>query len=688
MGLFPKAEQLFLNGLEILKSDEENRFAYAISLNNLGNAYRYMDEVAKAIPLYQQALAILKEKAGEGAQYATTSFNLGQAYYLINDPQAKQQLNKSLALREKLFGKTHPAYGEVTRKLASLSWEKKEYALAEGYFKKTFENYFTQIDNYFPALSEEEKSKFYLGKLKLTFEEFYSYGAEQYQKKPDLLGTIYDFQLRTKALTMYATLKVRQSILNSGNADLIEQFKQWINLKEQLGALYNQGGENPIQTQLKIDSLNVAATKAEKYLTAKSVLFEKTFKPTTITWKDVQRKLNPDEAAIECIRYRAYSPAEGGGFTGKVAYAFLIVTRQTKNNPELVLLPNAGRIEDRFLSYYRNTIRHEFEDTISYNQYWNFLKSSLPGIKKVYFSPDGVYNQINLNTLKNPGTGKTVLEEIFIQPVTNTKDLVAEKKKRNLQGKAVLLGFPAYSYSSTGVKTKEEKSPRNKQRSMRNSLLRYLKSEDGIPPLPATKEEVEEIEKLIPPEQPKQIVTESLATESFIKKSHDFRSLHVATHGFFFEDLDFANEINFQKYVENPLLRSGLILAGAGDYIQEGISPDGAEDGILTAYEVMNLDLDQTELVVLSACETGLGTVKNGEGVYGLQRAFFIAGAEALIMSLWSVDDQATKDLMVLFYKAWLTTGNKQEAFRSAQLQLKEKYVNPFYWGAFVMVGG
>ena len=214
-----------------------------------------------------------------------------------------------------------------------------------------------------------------------------------------------------------------------------------------------------------------------------------------------------------------------------------------------------------------------------------------------------------------------------------------------------------------------------------------MRGDDGIPLLPATKTEVDEIGKLFPADQPIQSVTENQATESFIKGVDSPKSLHIATHGFFLEDLDFSNESNFQKYIENPLLRSGLILAGAGDFITNGIGTDGNEDGILTAYEVMNLNLDQTDLVVLSACETGLGTVKNGEGVYGLQRSFQIAGAKSIIMSLWSVDDEATKDLMILFYKAWLTSENKHEAFRIAQTQLKQKYPNPFYWGAFVMIG-
>jgi CHAT domain-containing protein len=111
-----------------------------------------------------------------------------------------------------------------------------------------------------------------------------------------------------------------------------------------------------------------------------------------------------------------------------------------------------------------------------------------------------------------------------------------------------------------------------------------------------------------------------------------------------------------------------------------------SENGILTAYEVMNLLLDNTEIVVVSACETGLGDVKNGEGVYGLQRAFQVAGSKAIIMSLWKVNDAATQELMSGFYKHFALTNNKQTAFKKAQLELKTKFKDPYFWGAFVMV--
>jgi CHAT domain-containing protein len=183
------------------------------------------------------------------------------------------------------------------------------------------------------------------------------------------------------------------------------------------------------------------------------------------------------------------------------------------------------------------------------------------------------------------------------------------------------------------------------------------------------------------------------------------RILHVATHGFFLEDQhrelrDLVRRFGLMDRLtdemhaelgplpENPLLRSGLILAGVNTWHERGRQPlPGIEDGLLTAEDVTGLDLLATDLVVLSACDTGLGEVRTGEGVFGLQRAFILAGAKTLIMSLWKVPDRQTQELMVDFYRRILAGEGKAEALRQAQLAMKEQYPDPYYWGAFVCLG-
>lgn len=190
------------------------------------------------------------------------------------------------------------------------------------------------------------------------------------------------------------------------------------------------------------------------------------------------------------------------------------------------------------------------------------------------------------------------------------------------------------------------------------------------------------------------------ATEENLKSLGESNSspriLHVATHGFFFADPKLKSESSpivlgeesVFKISEHPMIRSGLLLAGS-NYTWKTGKPinEKMEDGILTAYEVSHLNLSNTELVVLSACETGLGEIKGNEGVYGLQRAFKIAGAKYLIMSLWQVPDFQTQELMTTFYSKWLKEKlSIPDAFRSAQKEMREKYQNPYFWAGFVLV--
>jgi len=171
------------------------------------------------------------------------------------------------------------------------------------------------------------------------------------------------------------------------------------------------------------------------------------------------------------------------------------------------------------------------------------------------------------------------------------------------------------------------------------------------------------------------VYREKQATEATLKNLHAPSIVHLATHGFFLSDADAS--------VENPLLRSGLVFAGAN------ARSSGTDDGVVTALEAAGLDLRGTRLVVMSACETGVGKITNGDGVYGLRRAFVIAGAESLVMSLWEVDDAATRDLMDGYYKKLKAGLGRSAALQAIQQEMhaNPKYAHPYYWASFVAAG-
>ncbi len=285
----------------------------------------------------------------------------------------------------------------------------------------------------------------------------------------------------------------------------------------------------------------------------------------------------------------------------------------------------------------------------------------------IYLTADGVYNQINLEAIPTDD-GKYVIDNSNIVLVSNTKDIWTSKTRTRAvqtEKRASMFGNPDF----------------------------YLTASAGsINALPGTEVEVNELRNLLRTEGwTTSSYTEESASEDEIKKLDNPKVFHIATHGFFTPADNIKEEDRLVQSesgaAKNPLLRTGLLLTGAGDLLNETKFNYNAKSGILTAYEAMNLNLDQTELVVLSACETGLGELAVGEGVYGLQRAFLVAGAKVLIMSMFKVDDEATQKLMTTFYRKWQDTGRMRESFVSAKKELRNEYQDPIYWGAFIMIG-
>lgn len=381
----------------------------------------------------------------------------------------------------------------------------------------------------------------------------------------------------------------------------------------------------------------------------------------------------------DSVFYRSYPK--------KVRYVALVITRDSQT-PDFVVLANGDAMETRYAKFYRNAITHQVEDMYSYPVFWEPLQAALKNVTKIYFSPDGVYNTINPNTLYNPETKRYVLDDTELVLVSNTADILKPSTPSSSK-KAVLVGFPDYNKMGTS----SLKQPSEFMLLKKDSAQRFMNG-NTVTELPGTRAEVNAIEMLLKPKLEVTKYIASDASEEKMKSMEAPRLLHIATHGFFLDDIsgDDDNQrgmtgVANSTLAENPLLRSGLLLAGAGRTISEGRQGDQTEDGVLTAFEAMNLNLNQTDMVVLSACETGLGQVQTGEGVYGLQRAFRAAGAQSVLMSLWKVDDQATQKLMTGFYSEWLSKGKKQTAFREAQVKLRQQFPHPYYWGAFVMMG-
>lgn len=715
-----KAEETLMQSFEIISALGEENSIEGLKLNGqLADVYidlEMFDEAEQYAMVAKQGLERLGLENNQN--YAVIIGNIAELYMKNGDKQKAAEYGElSVKTYANLLGDRHPLYALATRRMAVINWEAQSLDDALAYYDETFENYFAQINAYFPILSEEEKGKFYYNKLKPTFEQFNSFVIENRSEDPELLSKMYNNQLSTKGLIYYATNKVRESILNSGDSLLIEKYERWISQKETLAQLFSSGDLKPAERNQKIDSLSAVANQLEKEISEASSVFASNFASQDITWQDVRDQLKPGEAAIEIVRFRDFDPINGGSYSDEVYYAGLIVKHDTQDAPELVIMRNGQQMETKYLSNYRNAIKYQMNEVYSYRLFWRPLGNKLEGINKLYFSPDGVYNQISIYTLQNPATKQFTIDEFEFQLMTNTKDLVSiAKGKGDNSGQSYLFGYPNYNLGGQATETEQgdgeqrsigrgmsrgargggqgkldELTKASLPRGIRGNLLRYMGAGSGMPMLPGTLMEVNLIDSLYANQSVAvQKIMNDQAVEDEIKKVNNPRTLHIATHGFFLEEEKGSDDDDEDKHVSNPMLRSGLIMAGANSYIRDGeiaSEVDLNDDGILTAYEAMNLNLDQTELVILSACETGLGEVQNGEGVFGLQRAFKVAGTDALIMSMWTVDDAATQELMTIFYEEWLGGKSKKDAFNMAQKRLKDKWKKPYYWGAFVMVG-
>ena len=395
-----------------------------------------------------------------------------------------------------------------------------------------------------------------------------------------------------------------------------------------------------------------------------------------IKFNDIQSTLNDTAAFVINYKY-VYNGFEDYDINKpkQKNYYLTFIILKNKTSPIFILdSTNVKNEEDLVALYIERVMRKDKINEFSffYDRIWEQIDKRIPTeIKSVYFFPDGIYNSINLSAIYDKKSEKTILEKYSINQLNslnlaqNNFDKTGNTEKIT---SAVLLGYPNYS----GQTFSNESSASD---SLNINLDKYysIATRGSIAKsLPGTKIEIEKINTLFTNNGIKtDVLMENNATEDNLKKIVAPNVLHIATHGFF---------INSKE--GTPMLNSGLLLAGSNRKTKK------IEDGYLSAYETSLLNLENTKLVVLSACETGRGVMKDGDGVFGLKQGCLNAGAKNIIMSLWKVDDKVTQEFMSRFYEIWLNDKtNIREAFNKTQLEIKAKYPEPYYWGAFILVG-
>ncbi len=646
------------------------KISLAIAYGNIGAIYTIREDYVNGINYMEKALKI-KLELGEVKSAALSKYNIGTLYF--------EQGNYTAAL---------PYFTDAYNTFRSINSAKWIRAVITGMFKCNFllgdfssaEKYGRElldlnqqaIGHNFPILSEKEK-EFYLETFEKDIQSFYRYALVIKEVSPSVTSVVYDNVIFNKGILLKSSTAMKQAILSSGNNELLANYENWILLKKQIIQFYSAGKP--------IDNLTIQADSLEKILIKESTTFSDFNTTQAVQWSDIKTNLDKNEAAIEFIQF-----VDNDDSLEILIYAALIITPDCEN-PLMIQLFTDTELKELIGSYRGSQLNYvaslygsvKNPNTQLYNLVWKPLEPALKGIKKVYISPAGMLHKLSFNAIMF-ADGSYLCDHYQIELLSSTAK-VALPAEFNLTPDSDFLIYGGIDYSSS------------------NSL------KDIWSYLPGTKLESVALDSILQKRgYDVDYYSGREATETSFKSNATHADIiHIASHGFFYadpKDIEAAKnesetvdkEIKFRgaglayaTFVQsdNPLMRSGLVFAGANDvWSSDSISGD---DGVLAAQEVAHIDMRQTKLVVLSACETGLGDIKGSEGVYGLQRAFKMAGVKFIIMSLWQVPDKETAEFMTLFYQKLIKYQEIHHAFSETQLAMRKKY-DPYYWAAFVLL--
>ena len=489
-------------------------------------------------------------------------------------------------------------------------------------------------------------------------------------------ATIYDNILETKGLLLRSTNNIRDAILNSENKDDVADYAKIGQLKQQL---LNEK-DNELRTSIK-NEIEVIDKRLTQHVNA----YADFASSKAIQWRDVRDVLSNDEVAIEFYNIPVVWGLDSiQTMNGEPRYCAVIL-RNDYEYPHIIALCKESQLEE--------LEKEDLYETDSiYNLVWKPLEEELKGVRNIYFAADRELHKIGIEYAPMPNGG-IIGDKYNLYRLSSTR-VLAENRAEKRSENAVLYGGLRYDIEKEELIAESRSGdyhPTTTSRAFSADNTRY-----GVKYLPGTLEEVKEISQNfnISPK----LVTDISGTEESFKSlagSH-IDIIHLATHGFFWNEDD-AKKRNYVTFLNNTknlrsdedkaLTRSGLFFSGANLGLRGESLPNDVEDGVLTALELSNMNLGHVDMVVMSACESGLGET-SGEGVFGLQRGFKLAGANTLLMSLWKVDDTATQILMSNFYKNYLSGKSKQESLKLAQQSLRNnsEYTAPEYWAAFILL--
>jgi CHAT domain-containing protein len=660
----------------------------AISYNNLGSLYEKMEEYSKALEYHNKALVIREKVFGkEHVDSASSYTNLASVYASMGDyPKALKDSLKAMAIFEQFLGKDHPATSLSYANTSVYYKNINDYPKSFYYAKRSFDIFLKNKDQVFTVLDTRQKDKYlkandynvywilrmsseYLSQLKEEKKSF---------KANELRSSIFNAWLNYKGSIFDSENTISILYASTNDARLKEKIDKLVSSKRMLAKLYQSlpkpEEKGTWQKRIKTTEANIAELTNEISIKVSSFKEQQGLK--SISYKDISSYLKEDELYIDYAR------------AGSNYYLFCI---DNKEQIKFIQIDEKSTIRiDRLAREFRVEITTILNDDDITDEKLKTLSSSskeiLSGLfelvlnkplenkfnnkSKLIISPDGALRLLPFEALYDKTNKKYFIEEKEIRYIPSGKELLRlykYSKDKVANSWSVIFANPDFNTRITAVSRPQLAiTPNTNRSSIIKSLFRMR-----FNPLPGTQAEAKAIKATLDKGMLLEYQQEK-ATESNLMKVKQPRILHIATHGFFIND----------KTIPNPMLKSGLALAGANNSAIRGES-----DGIVTALKLSGLDLKGTDLVVLSACETGVVDIDATDSVSGLSKAFIQAGARDIVMSLWSVNDRATKDLMGSFYQEMKSSLNYAQALKKAKLKMIKEARHPFYWAAFVVSG-
>ena len=742
LGNFDKAIEYLFKASEINRTVFGDKHPdYARNLDGLALCYRGIGDYSQAIRYHEQALEIRREALGEqNMDYAASFGNLALCYERIGDyEKAIDCQKKVIELCSEILGEQHPDYATLINNLGVTYENSGKYEEALPYLTRALELKYkfyganhqecvyslTSLADVYSCMGERDSTSTYLrasssvvthlvmdaftylpqsqrslywNKYSYLFTDWLPRNARFLSEDKSFLRTAYDGALFSKGLLLNAETEMRRLILESDDEETLALYNRLLAERMLLDQLYSQ----PIAVRpMSADSLKTVCEGLEQELQQKSQVFGNYTKNLSISWKDVRSALGKRDIAIEFMKIPISKDT--------ILYGALTL-KQGYDAPHYIELFDVKDL-DALKAKYAGRPHAEgliYEDGALYDMVWKPLEGELKGVKNVYFGPSGELYQTAIEYAA--GVKRPAIRKKNLFRLSSTRQLAVQRREAEYQRSAV---FGGLKYG-TPEDVMEADSRKYALRSLPEDVFFSVDSLDirgagggmMVADLPGTESEVLQIDTLLRKEGlDNTLRMGEEGTETAFKDLSGRREniIHIATHGFYWngrqssplgERLGQRKDNGDSEMVEEDasMTRSGLLFSGANNALRGGFArKDGVDDGILTANEIARLDFRGTDLLVLSACQTGLGEV-SGEGVFGLQRGFKKAGVNAILMSLWEVDDEATSLLMTSFYRELAKGLSMNEALRAAQKDVRDykarDFSSPWYWAAFIMLDG